>query len=130
MMDNVLVLNEVVDFVKREKKRCMVVEMDFGKTYDYVLWDFLRRMLRSMGFGVRWCGWLEVLVFNISMYVLVNGSPTTYFKVTRGLRQGDPISLFLFLLGVEGFAGLLHQVVSLGKFEGFHFNANSHFSLL
>lgn len=86
MVDGVLVLNEAVDFASREKTRCMLVKMDFEKVYNCVSWDFLRSMLCSMGFGEGWCGWLETLVFNSSMFVLVNGSLMKDFKVSRALR--------------------------------------------
>lgn len=69
-------------------------------------------------------------MLNSSMFVLVNGSSTMDFKVSIGFRQGDPFSLFLFLLVAKGFAYLVHHAISLGKFEGFHFNDNTHFELL
>lgn len=69
-------------------------------------------------------------MFNSYMSVLVNGNPTTNFKVTRGLRQGDPLFPFLFILAAEGFAGLVHQPVSLREFDGFHLNIYAHFDLL
>lgn len=62
------------------------------------------------------------------MYVLFNGSPTKDFKVTRCLRQGDPLPHFLLV--EEGFSSLLHQAVSSRNFVGFHFNTNYHFDLL
>lgn len=69
-------------------------------------------------------------MFNSSMYVLVNGSSTMDFKVSIGFRQGDPFSPFIFLLVAKVFAYLVHHAVSLGEFEGFHFNDNTHFELL
>lgn len=69
-------------------------------------------------------------MFNSSMSVLGNGSPTKDFKVTRSLRQGDPLSPFIFILMTEGFVGLMNQVVSLREFKGFHFNDYTHFELL
>ncbi|XP_050909583.1 uncharacterized protein LOC127123404 [Lathyrus oleraceus] len=73
---------------------------------------------------------MKALVFNSSMYVLVNGSPTEDFKVFRGLSQGDPFSPFLFLLVAEGFSGLLFQAVSLGEFQAFQMNEFTHVDLL
>ncbi|PNX66770.1 ribonuclease H [Trifolium pratense] len=64
------------------------------------------------------------------MSVLVNGSPTDDFKVGRGLRQGDPLSPFLFLIVAEGLAGLMNKAVTIGKFKGLKINANLHFQLL
>ncbi|XP_058741226.1 uncharacterized protein LOC131613586 [Vicia villosa] len=60
-----------------------------------------------MGFGMRWRRWMEKFVFQSSMSVLVNGSPTKEFVVEKGLRQGDPLSPFLFVLVTEGLAGLV-----------------------
>lgn len=60
LLDGVLVLNEVVDFARRAKKRCMLIKVYFEKAYDCVSWNFLKSMLRTMGFGMRWCGWWEM----------------------------------------------------------------------
>jgi hypothetical protein len=53
---------------------------------------------------------------------LVNGSPTKQFNIGRGLRQGDPLSPFLFLLAAEGFNLLMKKAVEIGKFDGFRFD--------
>lgn len=72
---------------------------------------------------------MEALVFNSSMSVLLNGSPTKDFKVSLGLRHGDPISPFLFLLVAEGFSSLLFQTVSSREFKAFHLNISTHVEL-
>jgi hypothetical protein len=64
------------------------------------------------------------------MSVLVNGSPTVDFKVARGLRHEDPLSPFLFLIVVEGLAGLMRRVVDIGKFKGYQVNNNIRFQML
>lgn len=107
LMHGVPVLNEVVDFSKRAKRKCMLVKVNFQKACDCVQWDILRSMLRRVNFGDRWCGWMEALVFNSSMFALVNGSPTADFNVARGLCQGDSLSPFLFLLVTGGLSGLM-----------------------
>lgn len=73
---------------------------------------------------------MVALVFNSSMYVLVNGIPREDFKVSRVLGQGDPLSPFFFLLVAEGFSCLLFRAVSLGEFEVFHLNVSTHVELL
>src|SRR4051812_24416755 len=72
----------------------------------------------------------KVLVFNSHMSVLVNGSPTKEFVVTRGLRQGDPLSPFLFVLVAEGLAGLVRSASLLGNFRGMNINGLCRVDLL
>jgi hypothetical protein len=64
------------------------------------------------------------------MSVLVNRSPTDDFKVGRGLRQGDPLSPFLFLIAVEGLTGMMRKAVDIGKFKGYKINGSIHFQIL
>lgn len=72
-------------------------------------WNFLRSMLKIMGFGSMWLKWMDSAVFTSSISVLVNGSPSEDFQVTKGLRQGDPLSPFLFTIVVEGLAGMVRK---------------------
>ncbi|XP_058734049.1 uncharacterized protein LOC131605745 [Vicia villosa] len=83
-----------------------------------------------MGFGEKWRKWMEMLVFSSNMSVLVNGSPTKEFKVHKGLRQGDPLSPFLFVLVVEGLSGLVKKSIQLGEFQNYSFNANCKVDIL
>ncbi|XP_058775875.1 uncharacterized protein LOC131650166 [Vicia villosa] len=64
------------------------------------------------------------------MSVLVNGSPTKEFKVERDLRQGDPLSPFLFVLVAEGLMALVKKATEIGKFEGFIINGKSKIDIL
>jgi len=67
---------------------------------------------------------MKACVFGGSMSVLVNGSPTEEINIHRGLKQGDPLAPFLFLLVAEGFSGLMKNAVNLNLFEGFAFGGN------
>ncbi|XP_058788489.1 uncharacterized protein LOC131662655 [Vicia villosa] len=78
----------------------------------------------------RWMGWMEAIVFTSSMSVLVNGSPTSKFQVIRGLRQGDPLSPFLFAIAAEGLAGLVREASSRGWYKGFRISNEVEYSLL
>ncbi|KAK2445690.1 hypothetical protein QL285_016592 [Trifolium repens] len=95
----------------------MMFKVDFERAYDTVSWRFLEGMMSKMGFSEGWLRWMRACIFDSTMSVLVNGSPTVDFKVARGLRQGDPLSPFLFLIVVEGLAGLMRRAVDIGKFS-------------
>ncbi|XP_058767768.1 uncharacterized protein LOC131641483 [Vicia villosa] len=115
-LDGVLVANEVVDYARKEGKNGLLFKVDFEKAYDKVNWNFLRYMMNSMGFGRRWLLWMDLLVFNSNMSVPVNRSPTKEFGVGRGLRQGDPLSPFLFVLVTGGFSGIVGRSIEVGEF--------------
>jgi hypothetical protein len=130
ILDGVLVLNEIIDLATRRKDTCLLFKVDFEKAYDTVSWRFLERMMVKLGFYEGWLKWMRACIFNSSMSVLVNGSPTEDFKVGRGLRQGDPLSPFLFLIVAEGLAGLMRRAVAIGKFKGYQVSDNIQFQML
>lgn len=66
--------------------------------------------------------WMEALVFSSNMSVMVNGSPTKEFRVERELRQGNPITPFLFVIVEEGLKCLVNREVENGDYAGFSFN--------
>jgi len=92
--------------------------VDFEKDYDSVRWVFLYDMLQRMGFHSKWISWIRGCMKSATVSVLVNGSPTEEFKPSRGLRQGDPLALFLFLVAVLGLVGLVRQVVKVNLLSG------------
>jgi exonuclease III len=102
ILDGVLVVNELIDLAKRRKDKCLFFNVDFERACDTVNWNFLEYMLIRMGFTEGWRRWIRACVFQSSMSVLVNGSTTEDFCVGKGLRQGGPLSPFLFLIVAEG----------------------------
>ena len=68
-----------------------------------------------MGFGSKWVSWIKLCISMITFFVFVNGTPTCFFHNTRGLRQGDPLSPYLFVLGMEDLSGLFARAVE-GRF--------------
>jgi hypothetical protein len=121
LVDGVLVINELVDLAKRKNKQCLIFKVDFEKAYDSVDWGFLEYMLRRFGFGEVWIGWMRACIFGGNLSVLVNGSPTREINIQRGLKQGDPLAPFLFLLVAEGFSGAMRRARDLDMFKGFDF---------
>jgi hypothetical protein len=119
LVDGVLVVNEVVDLAKKSGREVLIFKVDFEKAYDSVDWGFLEYMLRKFGFGEKWIDWIRACVFAGNLSVLVNGSPTTEINIQIGLKQGDLLAPFLFLLVAEGFAGLMRSAVDKNLFKGF-----------
>ncbi|XP_058784174.1 uncharacterized mitochondrial protein AtMg01250-like [Vicia villosa] len=119
MMDGVLLVNEIIDWSKRKKRSCLLLKVDFEKAYDSVSWNYLRHQMKLMGFGRKWMSWMEACVFSSHMSILVNGSATKEFTVQRGLRQGDPLSPFLFVLVMEGLTSIVKKSVEVGDFKPF-----------
>ncbi|XP_016206964.1 uncharacterized protein LOC107647403 [Arachis ipaensis] len=105
--DGALIACETVQWLKTRKKKAAIIKLDFQKAYDRVKWNFVDIVLQKMGFGRRWREWVRECIGSASMAILINGSPSKPFKMERGLRQGDSLSPFLFVLVVE----VLHRMI-------------------
>lgn len=123
-------VNEAVDLVKRRKDGCLFFKVDFEEAYDSVSWSFLLYMMKSMGFAERWIGWMQACILTSSMSVLINGSPTDEFIAHKELRQGDPLSPFLFLIVAEGLSGMVQRAIQVGVFDGYQVSGGKKLSLL
>nr|GFC12737.1 RNA-directed DNA polymerase, eukaryota, reverse transcriptase zinc-binding domain protein [Tanacetum cinerariifolium] len=77
------------------------LQVDFAKAYDSIRWDYLDDVLNAFGFGSRWRSWIQSSLNSGKASVLVNGSPTLEFQFHRGLKKGDPLAPFLFILIME-----------------------------
>lgn len=77
------------------------------KAYDRVEWNFLWQTLKAFGFPDPWINWVRVCVTTVSYSIKINGTTTKHFSPTRGIRQGDPLSPYLFILSMEVFTIML-----------------------
>ncbi|XP_071692209.1 uncharacterized protein [Rutidosis leptorrhynchoides] len=107
-----------MDFLKGNKKKGILFKVDFEKAFDCLNWDFLLDVMKSMGFGMKWRKWIFACLKSAIVSVLVNGSPTNEFSLGRGIRQGDPLSPFLFILAAEGLNILAKAAIEKGLFKG------------
>ena len=72
----------------------------------------------KMGFAEAWVKLMMMCISTTTYSVLINGEPQGHITPTRGLRQGNPLSLYLFLLCTKGFHGLLEKVETMGDIRG------------
>nr|XP_029148315.1 uncharacterized protein LOC114925208 [Arachis hypogaea] len=113
--DGALIACETVSWLKLRKKEAALIKLDFQKAYDRVKWSFVNTVLQKMGFGHKWRAWVMECVATASMSVLINGSPSKPFNMERGLRQGDPLSPFLFVLVVDVLHRMIGEAVRNGR---------------
>jgi hypothetical protein len=100
------------------KKGFMAVKVDMSKAYDRVEWCFLKEAMRRLGFAPRWVRLIMMCVTTVKYAVVVNGNPSGCFQPTRGLRQGDPISPYLFLICAEVLSSMVSEANNKGLLTG------------
>jgi hypothetical protein len=125
--DNALVAYESIHYLKNKKLKtgACAVKLDMAKAYDRVEWQYLSRIMLQLGFREEWVNLIMKCVESVSLSVRVNGHQfSQIFKPTRGIRQGDPLSAYLFLLCAEGLSCMLKnsglQFLAKGVRVGIH----------
>ncbi|KAJ0901627.1 putative RNA-directed DNA polymerase [Helianthus annuus] len=118
ILDSPLIMSEIVTWAKKSKKKLLILKVDFEKAYDSINWKFLLRIMEKMAFPDKWICWIRSCLVSGRVSVLVNGSPTKEFNFKRGLRQGDPLSPFLFVIAMEIISILMNRACNSGLFEG------------
>ncbi|GJR41802.1 RNA-directed DNA polymerase, eukaryota [Tanacetum coccineum] len=122
ILDGPFILSELLSWYKQKKFQSLIFKVDFEKAFDSIRWDYLDEVLLNFGFGSKWRGWINGCLSSSMGSVLVNGSPTTEFKFYKGLKQGDPLSQFLFILVMESLHLAFTNVLNAGIFKGVTLN--------
>ena len=119
--DNILVAFETLHYMKNHNSGnsgFMALKLDMSKTYDRVEWSFLKDVMLQMGFSEKWVALVMECITTMTHSLLINGEPQETITPTRGIRQGDPLSPYLFLLCSEGLHRLIQSTTSRGDIKG------------
>ncbi|XP_056692063.1 uncharacterized protein [Spinacia oleracea] len=121
MTDNIILSHEVIEKInghRRGGSYLASLKIDMSKAYDRVYWDFLLRILRAYGFPQHWINLIYQCISTVSYKVLINGHTSEQFKPKCGIRQGDPLSPFLFLFCMDILSRMLQLGNDLKQFKG------------
>ncbi|GJV76417.1 RNA-directed DNA polymerase, eukaryota [Tanacetum coccineum] len=130
ILDGPFILNELLSWCKHKKSKALIFKIDFEKAFDSVRWDYLDVVLANFGFGLKWRSWIQGCLKSAMGSILVNGSPTSEFKFSKGLKQGDPLSPFLFILIMESLHLSFNNVVNAGLYNGIQIDESLNLSHL
>ena len=121
---NQLIVQELLHGFKRRKVKggFVAMKVDLQKAYDRVNWSFLGTVMTKFGFNETFTNWIMQCVSTVSFSILINGEKTKYFRSSRGLRQGDPLCPYLFIMCQEVLFRLIDREFFNGALNGVKMN--------
>jgi hypothetical protein len=125
--DNAVIAFECLHVIRSGNEGCRkfyAYKLDLTKVYDHVDWGFLRGVQERLGFS-KWVQWVMECVSIVTYSVRFNNVPLEPFKPSHDLRQGDPLSLYLFLFVADGLSQLLQQEIQRQRLHELRINRSS-----
>nr|KAJ0197982.1 hypothetical protein LSAT_V11C700375200 [Lactuca sativa] len=118
ILEGPLVVNALCSWAKSKGRKMLLFKAYFNKAFDSVNWVYLDSIMNQMGFGNKWRYWIRNCLESGRASVIINGSPTNEFSMTKGVRQGGPLSPFLFIIAMEGLNVAMKTAIEKGVFDG------------
>jgi hypothetical protein len=118
---NIRMVKDIMDICAAQRVDGLLVLLDFEKAFDTLSWPFIHYTLEQFGFGPNFIRWIDILYTDIESSVINNGHISSSFKLARGIRQGCPISAFIFILCAEMLANKMRDDQ---KIEGINLGNN------
>uniref|UniRef100_A0A803NWW7 Reverse transcriptase n=1 Tax=Cannabis sativa TaxID=3483 RepID=A0A803NWW7_CANSA len=115
-----ILTQELVQTIRRKRGMggLMAIKLDMHNAYDRMEWTFIRKVLRANGFDEKSCGLIMSCVTGVTYSAILNGTPLKKFQPQRGLRQGDPLSPFIFLQCQEVLSKIIQKHERENKIHG------------
>jgi len=126
--DNALIAFECLHAIQHSTASRMnfgAFKLDLSKAYDRVDWSFLEQALVKLGFNEIWVRWIMACVSSVRYSIRFNGTISDSFQPTRGLRQGDPLSPYLFLFVADALSTVLQKEINRGEVEELRISRNA-----
>jgi hypothetical protein len=126
--NNSLLVFETFHYLKKPRKKSngyVGIKLDIAKAYDSLEWDFIQNTLTAMGFHSKILNSIMQCINSVTFSILINGSPTDSFKPQRDIRQGDPLSPYLFILCAEVLSGIIDKSQKDGLIHGIAIATNA-----
>jgi len=128
ILDNAMIAIEVIHHMKISKgvrDKNVALKLDISKAYDRIDWLYLKEVMIKMGFASCWIRWIMMCVETVDYSVIVNNESVGPIFPGRGLRQGDPLSPYLFILCAEGLSAVIRQAERRGDIHGISICTNA-----
>ena len=118
ILDNIIQDHGIIHTLKSQRKGGMIIQLDLAKAYAKIRWNYMENTLEAFGFDQHWIKWIINLVSTTIFSLLVNWAPTKPFYTSRAIRQGDPLSSFIFILIMEGLSRSIKNTTGEGEIKG------------
>jgi hypothetical protein len=118
ILNNIIQSHEIIQMLKSQRRGRMIIQLDLAKAYDKISCYYIDKTLEDFGFDQHWINWIVTLVSMKRYSLLINGSLDKTFGPSIGIRQGDPLSPFLFILMMEGLSRSIKCATVAGEIKG------------
>jgi hypothetical protein len=105
---------EYLYLYKQTRKEMVIIKLDFEKAFDKIEHEVIIQVLKHKGFGQKWQNWIRMIMESGTSSIILNGVPGKTFHCRRGVRQGDPLSLLLFVLATDMLQSIMNSAMHRG----------------
>ena len=117
-MDSIFLAHKIVQSLKYTNTPGMIIKLSFSKAFDKLSGQNMEAMMKACGFCEEWITWIMNLASSTFFSIVLNGSPTNTFSPSQGIRQGDPLSPFMFILMAKGLSRRIKAAIVDGSLLG------------